>query len=435
MNISFKIVLVLFCVVSQTAQSQFEQFYESWRLSHFTTASGLPSDVVDDIVENKNGLVWASTLSGIAWFDGYRWNKINTLQGLPEKHVTQMYAWKNNSILVLLDGKLYHGDTLRFKEFELGEKYKCNIVSMAPIDSETVVVLTNINEYPYLLISSEFVKPINLAATGRLFSTRNFGTFLAHAFGLFQINKLNTDKILTGCFIRTIAENANQEKVMIVDAPHDMIGVWEWNKNGTPTLSAHERLLPVRTIDISSKSNVIAVYETGEVHVRSKNLWHNLFPVPPQLLGTVFVKYDANDNLWVGTGKGLYLYKDQSTKWKWLKHDNFDLRNIVMEIFRDKDKNIWVGNSNGIAVHSANGDTKEISQIGNTKLGLVTGINQDNSGNIWISSGASFEGAFRWDGRKWKHFNEHQGLKCPRVHKIKKDRKGRLWFLGLGDNL
>jgi ligand-binding sensor domain-containing protein len=351
MRIPIVIILFFLNCIPQSAESQIEHFYETWRWSHFTAASGLPSDVVEDIIENKNGVIWASTLSGIAWYDGYRWNKVHGSQGLPEKHVTQTSAWKNNTLLVIVDGKLYAGDTLKFSQISLGPTYNCNVLSMAPIDSESIVILTDDVQYPYLFISNQKIKPIQLSSTGRLFNTKNNDIYLAHAFGLYQIKDVQTHKILTGCFIRTIADNTSQQKVMIVDAPHDMIGIWEWNKNGYPRLSKTERLLPVRTIDISSKGNVVAVYETGNVHVRSNNQWSPLYPVPQQMIGAIFVKFDSKDNMWVGTGKGLYLYKNQPTKWKWLKQDYFDLRNIVMEIFRDNKNNIWVGNSNGLTVY------------------------------------------------------------------------------------
>lgn len=420
--------------VTQNAESQFDHIYETWRWSHFTASSGLPSDVVEEIIENKNGTIWASTLSGIAWYDGYRWNKIHDVQGLPEKHVTQLNAWKSNTLLVIVDGKLYSGDTAKFTQINLGSSFNSNVLSMAPIDSESIIVLTDNVQFPYLLISNNEIKPIQLTSTGRLFNTKNNDTYLAHAYGLYQIKNLEANKILSGCFIRTIADNADQSKVMIVDAPHDMMGIWEWNNTDVPKLSKTERFLPVRTIDISAKNNVVAVYETGEIHIRSNNRWSALYPLPQQMIGAIFVKFDSNDNLWVGTGKGLFLFKNQETKWKWFKHENFDLRDIVMEIFRDNNNNVWVGNSNGVTIYHKTGAIQEISHIGKTKLGLITGISQDLKGNIWISSGASFDGAYRWDGNSWKHFGSKEGLKSPRVHKIFKDRSGRLWFLGLGDN-
>ncbi|MFZ4620415.1 MAG: ATP-binding protein [Bacteroidota bacterium] len=385
-------------------------------------------------MQTEDGTVWASTILGLAWYDGYRWNKMINSQGLPEKRATQICKGYSNTIYAIIDGNLYYGNTTSYKMISLPREYNCNIVSVASMNADSTIVSTDKIEYPYLLITKNSIKTISLDVTGRLFNTRNNNIFLGNAKGVFKINNLKSIKLLSDCFVRTITENKNNNTVMTVDAPHDMIGVWEWEKNTVPNLSHSEKLLPVRTLDISSKGTVIAIYETGEVHIKLNNSWKSLSPLPSPMISATFIKYDDMDNLWIGTDKGLFFYKDSSQKWIWRKHKFSDPKDIVMEIFKGKDGKLWVGSSNGITVYDINGKAQEITTINGVKLGLVTGINEDSENNIWISSGASFEGAFKWDGTKWQHYGFDQGLKCPRVHKIKKDRNGRLWFLGLGDN-
>jgi streptogramin lyase len=55
----------------------------------------------------------------------------------------------------------------------------------------------------------------------------------------------------------------------------------------------------------------------------------------------------------------------------------------------------------------------------------------DLDGNIWVSSGGSFDGAYCWDGSQWKHFPISRNEDGARFHKIRNDHHGRLWFLGL----
>lgn len=418
----------------RNAYPQFEQFYESWRWAHFTTASGLPSDVVEDVIQSEDGVVWASTYAGLAWYDGYRWNKILNSQGLPEKRASQIAKGINNSIIAIIDGALFVGDTVRFNQVKMGEQFQGKIISAVKLDSSTIIVSTDRNEYPYFLISPEGYKEVELSITGRFFATRNNNVYLANSTGLFKIVNLKPHKILTGCFIRTISDNKYNNTLMIADAPHDMIGIWEWKFNDKPILSTQERLLPIRTIDIASNGNAIAAYETGEIHVKLKHQWINLSPVPTPMIGTLFVKYDDKDNLWVGSEKGLYFYKNISNKWNWIRYKFTSPKNIVMELFKARNGDIWIGHSDGIQILDSLSIIRQINQIDGKNIGLVTGINQDIEGNIWIASGSSFSGAYRWDGRDWKHFGFNEGLKSPRVHKIKKDQKGRLWFLGLGDN-
>ena len=43
-----------------------------------------------------------------------------------------------------------------------------------------------------------------------------------------------------------------------------------------------------------------------------------------------------------------------------------------------------------------------IDQAAGIPLHAVTGLARDPEGNIWASSGGSFDGAFCWDGKSWK---------------------------------
>ncbi|MBI3194819.1 MAG: PAS domain S-box protein, partial [Ignavibacteriae bacterium] len=101
-------------------------------------------------------------------------------------------------------------------------------------------------------------------------------------------------------------------------------------------------------------------------------------------------------------------------------------------IMNASDGSVWSGTSGGLEIRNNDGTMQTVSSIFNTPLGVITGIAEDNEKNIWISSGASFDGAYRWDGKKWKPFFVSADSNGLRFHKIKKDKSGNLWFLGLG---
>lgn len=418
----------------QQADAQFERLYESWRWAHFTTTSGLPSNIVDDIVETDNGTVWASTVFGIAWFDGFRWNKVMQFNGLPEKHPTQIFKGLKNTLLVVIDGNLFIGDTNTFETIKLKEPLNGNVSSVSILDSNSIVISTTNIQYPFVVYRDGKFNYISLFAMGRLYGVRNRETFLANTDGLFNLTTGQGKNILDRCFVRTIAGNKKGDVVMSVDSPNNMIGIWEWKKDGVPRWSISDRLLPIRSLDISSAGNVIAVYETGTIRIRENQKWKSLIPIPQQMSGVIFVKYDAHDNLWVGTEQGLYYFKNSPSKWTWWRHEFNDARNIVMDIIKNKNGDIWIGNNEGIEIHRKNGSAAQITHINNHRIGLVTGINEDTQGNMWIAGGSSFTGSYMWNETKWKHYGFKEGLESPRVHKIKKDRNGKLWFLGLGAN-
>ena len=92
--------------------------YEAWRWVHFTTDSGLPSNQVLQVVETPAGTVWAATQRGLAWYDDYRWHAIREGDGIPERASQQLVPLPDDSVLAVMDGRLYIGDANGSGELE-----------------------------------------------------------------------------------------------------------------------------------------------------------------------------------------------------------------------------------------------------------------------------------------------------------------------------
>ena len=56
----------------------------------YTSADGLPSDHVNQIVVDSHGYVWIATTEGLARFDGYQFTTYRVDQGLPSLDVNNM---------------------------------------------------------------------------------------------------------------------------------------------------------------------------------------------------------------------------------------------------------------------------------------------------------------------------------------------------------
>ena len=92
---------------------------------------------------------------------------------------------------------------------------------------------------------------------------------------------------------------------------------------------------------------------------------------------------------------------------------------------------VWLGTDSGIEIRRPDGTEEWIDRIGDAELIIITGLAEDAEGHVWVASGAQWDGAYRWDGRTWEFFGPEQGLAASMIHRIHRDRKGRLWFLGL----
>lgn len=124
-------------------------------------------------------------------------------------------------------------------------------------------------------------------------------------------------------------------------------------------------------------------------------------------------------------------------------------------VFEDSRGRVWIGN-NGVGVVVVDGDATygltKLAREGDALLNMgapltrslaanhpskideslqrVFSIGEDRDGNIWI--GTIGGGAWRYDGRTLKQFNEHDGLTTANVMAIYCDHDGELWLGGTG---
>lgn len=422
-------------------QTPFETLHETWRWTRFTTVSGLPSNQVYDVVETSDGIIWAATKGGLAWYDNFRWHLIDKSRGLPERKPERLMAGLAGKLLLIMSDTLYQGDKQGFVpiylKFENDEDDHAQ--SAVPMEDDEILIGATKSLYTYKDgVIKSFPTPSRILTDRglNLWKTKSKKIWLNTIDGMYQLNgkkwilRLPRKKSAFG--VETIVEDETGTGVLAFVRPPEDQGLWEWEKNEPPKRSQTERSALVQSVDIAPNGNVIAAYESGEIRIRQNRRWSSLHPSPSEMTRVLFLKFRSNGNLWVGTENGLFLHKSSSTRWSRWSHLFADLKNSVHEIFQASDGTIWLGTLNGIEILFPDGRVRSIEKINGVTLHTITGINEDSEHNIWVGSGATFDGAFKWNGRSWSHVGASEGLAAPRVHKIRKDRQGRLWFLGLG---
>jgi len=441
-HLSFVLVVAVasvVCVSPPGAFAQFESFRQPWRWAEFTTESGLPSNRIVAVVETPNGSIWAGTQAGLAWYDGYQWTPITPAKGLPSKPPSSMATYSSDKLLVVIDRKLFIGDQHGFTPILLSVGPDTVNVHSAVQFEGTGILIACRKLYIYRGGKAELMNsPADVMGDDypNLWRTRSGAVWVNTRDGLYKWEKERWKREIPSenseLGIGAVVEDSLGNGIAAVVRQRTSEGLWEWRRGGIPRRSETEHSPFIQTMDIAPGGDALVTYEPGDARFRHNGTWKSLDPVPPELTKTIFLKFRANGELWVGTEKGLYLHRSSSQRWSCWRHPFPDLRNSVHDICRTSDGSVWIATLRGIEIHRPNGMTNWIQQINGTPLNTVTGIIEDSERNVWICSGASFPGAYRWDGRRWKHFGAREGLGAPRVHKIRKDREGRLWFLGLG---
>jgi PAS domain S-box-containing protein len=413
-------------------------FSDSWRWVRFDTSYGLPSNSVHDLVETPAGTVWAATEVGVAWYDGYSWHAMGPDRGLPSMRPWSVATVGNDGVLVAIGDRLYQGTEKGFSLVPLESKHgPLAVTSAVAITPDRFLILDGsvLHEYSNGAVESFHTKSdAPMHQVQGIWKTRAGNIWLNTRKGLYRwelgdwVQKLPYPS--SHIEFQVLTENRNGVALAAAAGPRAAFGLWQWQGLGPPAVGISGDAM-FRAADIGSDGNAVAVDLTGSVKVREGRNWSTLSPAPSPLEGASFVRFRNNGDLWVGTVNGLYLYRSSSTRWTVWKSGREGARNMVNGILQARDGSIWIATGTGIGVHRPNGELKWAFRGATENPLCVTGLNEDEQGRIWASSGSDFDGAYRFDGLTWRHFGQIEGLPATRIHKIQKDRRGRLWFLGL----
>ncbi|HEV7232224.1 MAG TPA: two-component regulator propeller domain-containing protein [Bacteroidia bacterium] len=141
---------------------------------------------------------------------------------------------------------------------------------------------------------------------------------------------------------------------------------------------------------------------------------------------TVFELYaDSQNRIWFGTLNGVFVYDGKTTQ-HYTEKEGLD-NNFVRTVIEDKDGTIWIGSIKGKGLnHYVNGKITHNTEIlPNADQISYSASVADRKGNIWFASAA---GAFKYDGKGYKRYYEHNGMGATTVLSIYCDREGNLWF-------
>ena len=435
--------VLVFCLTlllpTASSLAQAPSYFQPWQPTRYTVETGLPSNEVLTIAETPSQEIWAGTRKGLATFDGYEWHAVNPSIGIPADPILLIESFGYDSVLVLTNKALYRGNANGFTPL-------LDIDSTRPV-IQSVVVAAQSDIYALIgqaLFRFEHGRPVQIAtpqiplASGlgkNLWRTSSGTIWLNTIQGLYRGNGTSWSPVLptplSTCYVTAIIEDKSGNGFAAVDMPSPFTGIWEWRGFGKASKSRTERARFPQTMDMGPDGTVIVVYQSGDVRIRKNGQWSSENAPPRAFATTRVIKFRSDGKLWVGTDDGLYLLQSILDYWEYWKYPFGDLRNHAHSICKTRDGSIWVGTLAGIDIHRPNGRVDHIAKVLGTTLNTVTAITEDRKGHVWIGSGADFEGSYRWDGRAWKHYGFPEGLRAVRVHKIRLDRTGRLWFLGL----
>ncbi|MGV8878392.1 MAG: two-component regulator propeller domain-containing protein [Sphingobacteriaceae bacterium] len=146
----------------------------------------------------------------------------------------------------------------------------------------------------------------------------------------------------------------------------------------------------------------------------------------------VSLNEDDQDNLWIGTtDKGLYRYNFETQRFARFFHKqekNPDIR----VIFIDHKRRMWVGQEGLYLFDPKQNKFAVYTSVANLDAAIVKSIQEDNNGNLWISTAQGLT-KFNPNTYAFQQFNFEDGLQGPEfeINSSIKTRKGEMYFGGI----
>ena len=144
---------------------------------------------------------------------------------------------------------------------------------------------------------------------------------------------------------------------------------------------------------------------------------------------------DREQNLWIGTlGGGLDLFDRKTKRFKHLQNKDAQgpiLSNYISAIMEDRKGDLWIGTDNGVTVFEKNKTTPSFYQHTNSKSGLsnnnVICISEDSRGRIWVGTREGLN-LFNEQTGNFQTFTTSDGLPDNVILNILEDNHQTLWI-------
>ncbi len=434
-------LVVMLLLFGSSAPAQLSRLNDSWRWVRFGTESGLPSAVIHAIYESGDHVAWVHTGRGLAWYDGHAWREAH-IEGLPEVSAGLIRISPDTAgLLVAFHGTVYSVRYDGVRKIPIKRSGEDLGVAGCWRDRDGSIILLGSSAL-YRLRDGE-VQEIDDPQLPAIIKRRNEssislypthgGLWLRSGGSLSRYDSAGWKQVFRSSegYLRVhqIVEAKQGNAVAVLEPESGSIRIMEHVPGGTLSELEGESGDLIESMSVSASGTVLLLYSSGELRQKEGKTWTWLPPFPSPVRDARVVEFMSNGDLWVGGNDGLYLCRLNLLRWEVWDEPGPSLSNWVNEILRGRDGTIWIGTRDGLQRRSPDGTITWIRSIDGMPLGRVTAVGEDLHGAIWIGSGADFDGAFRYDGKTWKHIGEADGLRAPRVHRITRDRHGRLWFL------
>ncbi len=394
----------------------FSQEKESLYFSNLHQEDGLPSNMINSVVQDKLGFIWISTNNGICRYDGY-----STL--LFQQDATHNSITNNNVSSMLMEG-----DTLWVGTWS----------GLCYINTITFEV-NRVNLGPELTVRS-----LCKSMDGRLWIGTSKGLIIynrsKNRYKYFDPQNSDLSHSTIRCFYET------KDSTMWIGTYHKLNkyrnGKFESFdlKGDYKPLLKNNLILDIKPLSDEDDTVLLIGTETGLSVFNTKTGESFLYNSSNTKISNEVVKciHREDDQLWLGTDFGLSVFNLKFEQIDAYYHNpiiNHSIaNNVVWDIFRDRNNVIWLLTSNGIStINKKNPFFKlheEFYSINNQKAGnQIRDLLVTNDGKTYM---ATIHGVIVQDSRSSKRsyftVNSEYKLLLDNAYALVEDPYGKIWI-------
>ena len=425
-------ILSILDVAGHAAAQQSHSLAEDYLRTDFSVEDGLPDDVVNAVLQTRNGLLWVGTESGLASFDGQKFTPLKL--GIPGTvalgAVQSLVENANGDLWVATHAGVVHIPRAALDQFDPSQLILYHL-GTGPGDEASSLLLSHdgvlwagTNRGLYKFSSGKFVEAIPAVSINRIAEALNGHLLIITGEGFVE---WDGSKVIEH---PEVAARLHIHPDQVFHAFQDHTGtMWFATVNGIAR-NGSRVFPPMQPLNVS-KTVAYRTYEDpqGHIWIASRQglqlATGDRLEAPTTAIEARCVYADQDGDLWVGTnGNGLVRLKRRIVH---MFNSSSGLPNdVTMTVIAAHDGRLWVGNNcEGLSVFDGTSfkTYREKDGLANSCIWALT---EDHNHDLWI--GTYGGGLFRFRDGHFTQYAKGQGLVSTIVLQIVAAHDGSLWI-------
>jgi ligand-binding sensor domain-containing protein/signal transduction histidine kinase len=378
-----KACFIIFSFLSTILSSQKYDFI------NFTIEHGLIQSQVNNIVQDREGLLWISTLGGISRFDGKEFNNYNFGKGLLHSFTQFVLPGQGNIIWIGSNEGIQSYDGRKFTSYQIHSNGQRNgVAQICQASDQTVYILLNDHKIYKFDVHTSVFEPIIDTLDKVTAISVDTNTLYAAVFkkGIFRLEQDHWKKVIafrqqdTLLNIRSFVRSKYTDGMYILSTTK----LFWFNGDSIRTIALPFKALMLCVAETSPQELCIGTLKGAykfNLKTQASEYLGRLQGLSDNSVNDIFV--DREGNTWFGTnGNGIFRYHDRSFT---IYDQSTGLHgNIVMALAKDPiDKTIWAGTLEGGLNKINQGIITKVNHPESDKINCLT---FSHDGALWIGT-------------------------------------------------